>query len=153
MQVSVHAVGKRMPAWVEQGVADYSKRLPTHWRFQIKEVMQAQASDAATEIQTEANLLLNAIDDKHHVVALDPTGKTFSTEQLAAELERWQGLGKPLTFIVGGPRGLHSSCLDRANQSLSLSALTFPHPLVRVVLVEQLYRAHTLLINHPYHRA
>lgn len=142
-----------MPAWVEQGVADYTKRFPGHWKFQLKEVAQAQASDAATEIQSEGSLLLNTVTEKHHVVTLDPKGNSFTTEQLAIELERWQSLGKPLGFMIGGPRGLHSSCLDRANQSLSLSSLTFPHPLVRVLLAEQLYRAHTILTNHPYHRA
>ncbi len=141
-----------MPDWVAAGVEDYRKRLPSHWRFRIKEVVQAPASDRLSEMAVEAKSLLANVDAKSHLVCLDPHGKSWSTEDLASELERWQGLGKPLAFLIGGPQGLHQRCLDRADQSMSLSRLTFPHPLVRVVLLEQLYRAHSLLTNHPYHR-
>lgn len=153
MQISVHSVGKRMPNWVEAGVADYTKRLPAHWRFQFKEIAQSPTSDPSTEMAAEAKSLLSGIHCKHHVVALDPRGTCWTTEQLSSQLSRWQGLGKSLAFLIGGPHGLHSSCIERADQLMSLSALTFPHTLVRIMLVEQLYRAHTILINHPYHRA
>ena len=142
-----------MPSWVEAGIADYSKRLPGQWRFQFKEIAQSQSSDPVTEMAAEARLLLAGVNDKHHVIALDPRGTSWNTEQLSDQLSRWQGLGKSLVFLIGGPHGLHSTCSERADQLMSLSALTFPHPLVRVLLVEQLYRAHTLLTNHPYHRA
>ena len=101
----------------------------------------------------EAEALLAAIPEKAHVIALDNRGASWSTEQVAEQLERWQELGKSLVLLIGGADGLHPSVRQRADQMWSLSALTFPHPLVRVVLAEQLYRAQSLLDNHPYHRA
>ena len=142
-----------MPTWVQQGVGDYQKRLPSHWRFNLREFAQAKQPNAELAMQREAEVLLGATPDQAHVVALDNLGKQWSTTELSSQLENWQSLGKPIVFYIGGPDGLHSSCRDRSNQMWSLSALTYPHPLVRIVLLEQLYRAHSLLINHPYHRA
>ena len=101
----------------------------------------------------EADALLDAIPEKAHVIALDNLGVAWSTEQVSKQLESWQELGKSLVFLIGGADGLHPRARSRANQMWSLSNLTYPHPLVRVVLVEQLYRAQSLLDNHPYHRA
>jgi len=142
-----------MPAWVQQGVDDYSRRLPRHWRFSVREIAQATRGAVDARKSSEADNLLAALPDKAHVIALDNQGQAWSSEALARQLEQWQALGKPVAFLVGGPDGLHQRCLQRAEQSWSLSALTFPHPLVRVVVAEQLYRAHSLLSNHPYHRA
>lgn len=96
--------------------------------------------------------MLAAIDNSDYVVALDVTGKAWSTEQLSDQVSQWQMLGSNMALLVGGPDGLSDDCLARAQQRWSLSKLTFPHPLVRVVVAEQLYRAWTLLNNHPYHR-
>ncbi len=153
MQVSVFAVGRKMPAWVQQASTDYIKRMPKHWQFQLREFAQSQAQNPELIMAREADALLSAIPDKAHVVALDNRGSSWSTEQVAAQLETWQGLGKSLILLIGGADGLHPRCRERADQLWSLSSMTFPHPLVRVILVEQLYRARSLLDNHPYHRA
>ena len=104
-------------------------------------------------MREEGERILAAIPDNHHVVALDVKGKAWSTEQLAQQLAHWQADGRDVSLLVGGPDGLTDDCLQRANQRWSLSALTFPHPLVRIVMAEQLYRAWAVLQNHPYHRA
>ena len=142
-----------MPGWVEQASTDYSKRLPNRWKFQVREFQQAQGDSSDIIMSREADALLSAIPDKAHVVALDNRGSSWSTEQVAAGLESWQELGKNLILLIGGADGLHPRCRERADQLWSLSPLTFPHPLVRVILVEQLYRAQSLLDKHPYHRA
>ncbi len=153
MQISVYAVGRKMPAWVSQASDDYIKRMPRRWQFQVREFAQAQGDGKDVIMAREAEALLAAIPDKAHVIALDNRGASWSTEQVAEQLERWQELGKSLVLLIGGADGLHPSVRERADQMWSLSPLTFPHPLVRVVLAEQLYRAQSLLDNHPYHRA
>ncbi len=153
MQVSVYAVGKKMPAWVQTASADYVKRFPRRWQFTVKEFPQAQGDSSDVVMAKEADAILNAIPDKAHVIALDNRGSSWSSEKLASQLENWQELGKPLVLLIGGADGLHDRCRDRADQMWSLSPLTFPHPLVRILLVEQLYRAQSLLDGHPYHRA
>ena len=153
MNVALLSIGKRMPDWVAQGCNEYSKRLPSQWRFQLREFPQARGDTAEVRMAAESKTLLNAIDQKSHVIALDNRGATWSTEQLTRQLQGWLENGKPLNFVIGGPDGLHSSIRSRANQLVSLSPLTFPHPMVRVILLEQLYRAHSLSNNHPYHRA
>lgn len=142
-----------MPRWVEDASADYAKRLPGRWQYRVREFAQAQVDNCEVAMAREAAALCKAIPEKSHVIALDNLGKHWSTEQLATQLKNWQSLGKNLVFLIGGPDGLHTSCRERADQLWSLSPLTFPHPLVRVILVEQLYRAQSLLDNHPYHRA
>jgi len=142
-----------MPGWVQQASEDYSRRLPAHWQFCIREVPQANLGSAEVNKAKESDTLLAAITDKTHLVALDERGTAWSTKQLATQLENWQGLGKPVALFVGGPDGLATAVLERADQRFSLSKLTFPHPMVRVMLTEQLYRAQSIIDNHPYHRA
>ncbi len=153
MQLSLYAVGRKMPAWVQQGCSEYQKRLPRQWQFGVREVAQANLGSAALNKVKEGNALRASMAEKTHVVALDNRGSSWSTSDLAAQLQSWQALGKPVALIVGGPDGLDDVTLESSQQQWSLSNLTFPHPLVRVLVVEQLYRAHSLLINHPYHRA
>jgi len=147
------SIGKRMPKWVALGCDEYIKRFPKQWRFELQEFAQARDDTAALRMAAESRVLLQAINDKAHVVSLDTLGKPCSTEQLAESLGRWLELGKPINFLIGGADGLHNDCRQRANEAIALSALTFPHPLVRVIWLEQLYRAHSILQNHPYHRA
>ena len=147
------AIGRKMPDWVEQACADYSKRLPSRWQFKVRELAQAQGSTAELIMVKEADALMKAIPEKSYVIALDNRGKGWSTRELASQLGRWQTLGRNISLVIGGADGLHDSVRQRADQQWSLSALTFPHPLVRIILVEQLYRAQSLLDNHPYHRA
>lgn len=142
-----------MPDWVQKGSDDYVRRLPARWKFNLREFAQAQASTPEVVMAKEADKILSAVADKSHVVALDNLGSAWSTEQLANQLRHWQTLGKDITLIIGGADGLHESVRQRADQQWCLSPLTFPHPLVRIILMEQLYRAQSLLDNHPYHRA
>lgn len=145
-----------MPAWVESGIAEYRKRLPPEIQFDIREVALAQRGknpDLARAMQQEGEAMLAAISARDFVIALDVKGKTLSTEQFAVELAKWQQQGDPISILVGGPDGLAENCLQRAQQRWSLSALTLPHPIVRVVFAEQLYRAWSINSNHPYHRA
>ena len=142
-----------MPAWVVSSCSDYSKRLPKSFAFKIHELPQSRDSNAATAVRLEGELLLSKLDKQEFVVALHVTGKSLSTEAFADRLQQWQLQGRDVSLLIGGPDGLSADVLSRADWQLSLSAMTLPHPLARIVLVEQIYRAHTILINHPYHRA
>ncbi len=144
-----------MPKWVEQGVDEYCKRLPPELKLEVKEIAlgkRGKGADIRRAIASEGQQMQAAIGDRDRVVALDVKGKPWSTEQLAGNLRDWQLGGANVSLLVGGPDGLAQECLDRADQHWSLSALTLPHPLVRIVLAEQLYRAWTINNNHPYHR-
>lgn len=109
-------------------------------------------ASTAVAIEQEGDQMLAAVPDTHHVVALDIGGKDWSTEDLAQQLENWRMAGRDVSVLIGGPNGLARRCVERAQQRWSLSKLTLPHPLVRVLLAEQLYRAWTILQNHPYHK-
>ncbi len=155
MRIKLLAVGTKMPAWVEQGVNEYSKRLPPEIKFEIKEIplgKRGKGADIKRAIAAEGQQMLALIPQADKVIALEVTGKAWGTEKLAGELQQWQREGDNITLLVGGPDGLASECQARANQQWSLSALTLPHPLVRIVLAEQLYRAWAINNNHPYHR-
>jgi len=144
-----------MPKWVELGFQEYSKRMPREWKFSCHELSLAKRSKT-TNVDSlkekEAEQMLSCLPQSNHVVALDVLGKSLSTESLAEKLNQWQMLGKDVSILIGGPDGLHQSCLERANESVSLSKLTLPHPLVRIMIAEQLYRAWTITQNHPYHK-
>lgn len=150
MRISVIAVGTRMPAWVEQGIAEYSKRLPRELKLVWREIPLAKRGKG---VAVEGEQILKLISAGERVVALDVKGKRLSTETLARQLDAWQMSGDNYSILIGGPDGLSPACLARADLCWSLSDLTLPHPLVRVVLAEQLYRAWTITVNHPYHRA
>lgn len=144
-----------MPAWVASGVSEYQKRLPREWKFEWLEIPLGQRSksqDVNKAIRTEGEAILAAINSGEKVIALEVKGKNWSTEQLAKELSAWQMSGQDIVLLIGGPDGLSDSCRERADILWSLSALTLPHPLVRVLLTEQLYRAWSLMNNHPYHK-
>jgi len=156
MRIKLIAVGGKMPDWVNSGFTEYAKRLPHELKLEVIEVplgQRGKGADIQRAIAKESKQLLAAIEEKDQVVALDVKGNAWSTEQLAQKLSEWQMSGTNVALLVGGPDGLSPDCLQRAGQSWSLSKLTFPHPLVRVVVAEQLYRAWTLLNNHPYHRS
>src|SRR6185369_3963466 len=151
MRAWLIAVGERMPAWVQEGYAEYAKRLARELPLQLVEV-STKSRDPARITADEGAALLAAIPKGAHVVALDGRGKPWSSEELAAQLTRWRMQGKDLALLIGGADGLAPAALERADQHWSLGPLTLPHPLVRIVVAEQLYRATTLLGNHPYHR-
>lgn len=155
MRIRLIAVGTKMPAWVAQGVDEYCKRLPPELKLEVKEISlgkRGKGADIRRAIASEGKQMLAAIGSQDTVIALDVKGKPWSTETLAQEVRGWQLEGNNISLLVGGPDGLAAECLQRANRRWSLSALTLPHPLVRIVLVEQLYRAWTINSNHPYHR-
>jgi 23S rRNA (pseudouridine1915-N3)-methyltransferase len=145
-----------MPDWVKAGCNEYSKRMPAELRIESVDIplgSRGKNQPKAKAIETESQGLLRAISNNDFVVALDVLGQSMSTEKLAKQLDNWQMNGQNVCLMVGGPDGLSSQCLARANLRWSLSDLTLPHPLVRIVLMEQLYRAWTINNNHPYHRS
>ena len=155
MQIHLISVGKKMPAWVEQGYQDYSKRLPKECALHLKEISagkRTQKSDTQKIIREEGAKMLAAIPARSHIVMLDVLGKPWSTKQLSQQLKRWLESGQNVVLLIGGPEGLSDAVKEKAQQSWSLSNLTFPHPLARVLVSEQIYRAWSLLQNHPYHR-
>ena len=154
MRAALIAVGTKMPDWVEQGYAEYARRLARDLPLQLIEIAtKSRGRDTARAIADEGAALLAAIPKGAHVVALDGRGKTWSSEQLADQVARWRMQGRDLAFLIGGPDGLAPAARDRADQHWSLGPATLPHPLVRIVLAEQLYRAVSQLNGHPYHRA
>ena len=145
-----------MPSWVEAGCTEYGKRMPPELRIETIEIAlgaRGKNQPASKAIEKESQALLKAIGAQDFVVALDVIGRTLSTEKLASKLADWQMNGRDVCLIIGGPDGLSAECLARANMRWSLSDLTLPHPLVRIVLMEQMYRAWTINANHPYHRS
>lgn len=155
MRIYLLAVGQRMPDWVAQGFAEYQKRLPRECSLQLKEIAPGRRGknySPQKAMEEEADRILAAIPDNCRVWALDEHGKSFSTRQLSQQLDDWLQDGRDLALLVGGPEGLAPRVKQQVEQLWSLSALTLPHPMVRVLLAEQLYRAWTILQNHPYHR-
>lgn len=155
MRVRIIAVGTKMPSWVQEASQDYIKRFPREWQVEFVEIPlghRGKGQDSQKAIAKEGSLMLAAINPRERVIALDVKGKSWSTEQLSAHMESWQMAGANIALLVGGPDGLAPECLARADQAWSLSPLTLPHPLVRVLLAEQLYRGWTILKNHPYHK-
>lgn len=149
------AAANRQPAWVEDGYAEYAKRLRGRHTLEIKVVALARrtkAAPAARAVEDEGERLLKALPAGAHVVALDEAGTRFSTPALAERLAAWERHGAPVALLIGGPDGLSPACFARAAETWSLSPLTLPHGLVRIVAAEALYRAASLLAGHPYHR-
>ncbi|WP_299315882.1 23S rRNA (pseudouridine(1915)-N(3))-methyltransferase RlmH [uncultured Halomonas sp.] len=155
MRVRLLAVGTRMPAWVTQGVEEYRKRLPRDFALEVEEIAPGQRgknADVPRAMAQEAERIRARLRGDEHVVALEVGGKPWSTEQLAEQAEGWRLEGRDVVLLVGGPDGLEAGLSASADQRWSLSPLTLPHPLVRILLAEQLYRAWTLMVGHPYHR-
>ena len=156
MRIHLIAVGTRMPAWVTAAYQEYSKRLPRECCLQLREIPLSKRRKSLSSVQAadeEGQQMLASIPKDCTVIAMDVLGKAWSTEQLAGRLHDWLGSGRDVVLLVGGPDGLSPACLTRADLKWSLSALTYPHSLVRVVLAEQLYRAWTINSGHPYHRS
>ncbi len=155
MRFKIIAVGTRMPGWVEDGFKDYAKRLPRDFSVEMVELALGQRGKNASvskAIAKEGEQMLAAIPKGDKVIALDVLGKPWSTEKLASNLANWSMECSNYSLLIGGPDGLAPECLARAEATWSMSALTLPHPLVRIVLIEQLYRAWSILNNHPYHK-
>lgn len=145
-----------MPQWVEEGVAEYRKRLPRDFELTITEIPLSQRTKTTNLIQAiarEGEACLKAVAAGDFVAALDVKGKMLGTEQMAARVGELRDGGRNISLLVGGPDGLAPACIERADALWSLSALTFPHPVVRIIVAEQIYRVWSLLNRHPYHRA
>lgn len=155
MQIYLIAVGRRMPQWVDNAYNEYARRMPRHCSLKLIEInagKRSKSADVARINREEGERLLEAIPAGSRVIALERTGREKSTEQLATAMEKWLAGGQDVVLLVGGPEGLSQSCLGRADECWSLSKMTLAHPLVRVVLAEQLYRAWSIIANLPYHR-
>lgn len=149
MRIGVLSLGQKMPDWMQVGWQLYARRMPPGLSLTLHELPVAGKQARLSE-QTSA-LLKHSTGS--HRVALDMRGQAWSSEQLAAQMQDWQQLGRDVTFLLGGADGLQPAVLQAADQCWSLGPLTFPHMLVRVLLAEQLYRAATILQGHPYHRS
>ncbi|MCH8896069.1 MAG: 23S rRNA (pseudouridine(1915)-N(3))-methyltransferase RlmH [Gammaproteobacteria bacterium] len=156
MRLTLIAAGTRMPAWVEQGYQEYARRLGGDCRLELVEIplgLRTRRSTGDRAKKEEGERMLRQVAAGDRVIALEVTGKSLDTEGLARCLEDWRRDGRNVALLIGGPDGLSAACLQKAEFKLSLSALTLPHGMVRVLLAEQIYRAWSLLHNHPYHRA
>ena len=155
MQIYLIAIGQRMDAWVQQAYDEFAKRLPHECRLQLVEVpanKRTKNTDVQRAIKEEGQRLLASIPSNSLVYALDSAGLQWSTEKLADQLDHWLVDGRDIVFLIGGPDGLSEQCKSRADACLSLSKLTFPHPMARIIIAEQIYRAWSILKGHPYHR-
>lgn len=155
MKIRLLAVGHRMPDWVQQGFEEYQRRLPRDCSLELVEINPARRGKNAGPpqwIREEGQNMLQQMRPGNRVIALEVRGAAWSTPKLAQQLENWKLSGSDIELLVGGPDGLCQNCVSRADQLWSLSPLTLPHPLVRVILAEQLYRAWSITQGHPYHR-
>nr|WP_228525896.1 23S rRNA (pseudouridine(1915)-N(3))-methyltransferase RlmH [Pantoea ananatis] len=149
------AVGTKMPDWVQTGFMEYLRRFPKDMPFELTEVpagKRGKNADIKRILEKEGEAMLAATGKGNRIVTLDIPGQPWETPQLAQQLERWKQDGRDVSLLIGGPEGLAPACKAAAEQSWSLSTLTLPHPLVRVLVAESLYRAWSITTNHPYHR-
>lgn len=158
MNIQIIAIGTKMPSWVTEAYQEYQKRLLPDIQLQLKEIpLQNRArcknsADIQKCMHIESQQILTNIKPNNFTIALDSRGAQYTSEQLAEQLNTWKQLAKPINILIGGPEGYTLETLEKANAKWSLSTLTFPHPIVRIILAEQLYRAQSILKGHPYHR-
>lgn len=155
MRVRLISVGSKMPAWVDEGYREYSRRLGSDLKLDLIEIplnRRGKGADISRLQEKEAGQMLTAAGQGDLIVTMEITGKSWSTEKLADNMGEWMHSGRNVSLMVGGPEGLHPGVMARADLRWSLSPLTLPHPLVRVVVAEQVYRAWSILKNHPYHK-
>ncbi|MFC4699074.1 23S rRNA (pseudouridine(1915)-N(3))-methyltransferase RlmH [Glaciecola siphonariae] len=155
MHIQIVAVGNKMPKWVVEGVNEYVKRFPIDCRVNFTEIApgkRGKTTNIDKTIFDEGHRCLQSIAKGNRIVALEVDGKAWSTPQLAQQIERWKMDGRDVSLLIGGPEGLSKACKEAAEQTWSLSKLTLPHPMVRVIVAEALYRAWSVTQNHPYHR-
>lgn len=156
VKLHILAVGQRMPDWIETGWNEYAKRMPADFPLILREIKPEPRSGGKTPAQmmeAEARRIEAALPPQCTLVILDEHGRDYTTMKLSQAMQEWRQEGRDVAFIIGGPDGLDASLKQRGHLALRLSSLTLPHPFVRVMLAEQLYRAWTILQNHPYHRS
>ncbi|NDV13653.1 23S rRNA (pseudouridine(1915)-N(3))-methyltransferase RlmH [Crenobacter caeni] len=155
MKITLLAVGTKMPRWVDEAFNDYAKRFGRDISFELKEIKPEKRGGGVTAdkgIAAEHARIVAALPARCRLVVLDERGRNWTSVQLAGQLKEWMAGGDDIAFVIGGADGLSDELKARADLLLQLSAMTLPHGMVRVMLVEQLYRAHSILNNHPYHR-
>ena len=155
MKLIILAVGHKMPDWITSGFNEYAKRMPREAKIELVEIKPEPRTTGKTVpqiMEAEAQRIRAALPNDVFRVVLDERGNHLTTRQLTQQLQDWLRGGRDVAFIIGGADGLHESIRSTANLMLALSAMVLPHGMVRVLLAEQLYRAHSLLHNHPYHR-
>jgi|APSaa5957512535_1039671.scaffolds.fasta_scaffold290799_1 23S rRNA (pseudouridine1915-N3)-methyltransferase len=156
MKIKILALGEKMPKWVQEGYQEYQKRLSSSSiKLEMVELPIAKRgknNNTQKLMAQEAKSILNKLSDNDYIVVLDPQGKMTSTEDLAVKIESWQQTQPNVALIIGGPDGIDTEIKKMAQEKISFSRMTFPHPIVRIVLVEQIYRAWTILQGHPYHK-
>ncbi len=154
-EITLIAMGNKMPAWVTEASREFIKRLHEQFKFKLIEIpllRRTTPHQLPNILEKEADKLLQALPKDAHIIALDAKGKHFTSEQFANHLSQLQDIKSHLCFVIGGPEGLPDVLRTRSNELLSLSKFTFPHPIARIVLLEALYRAWSILNNHPYHK-
>jgi 23S rRNA (pseudouridine1915-N3)-methyltransferase len=155
MKLLIIAVGARMPDWVDTAWDDYAKRMPPEWQVSLKEIKPEPRTSGKTPAQmmaAESKRILAAIPEGALRIALDENGRDYSTKKFSEVMQGWQDHAQTVAIIIGGPDGLDPELKASCSSMIRLSSMTMPHPLVRVVLIEQIYRAWSILVNHPYHR-
>lgn len=155
MRIRLLTITHKSPSWIQEGYEEYAKRLPASCALELVEIpaeKRTANADLKRIAEREAEKMLAAIKPTHKVIALDVKGKLWSTEDLAEQLAIWQQSGRHIDLLVGGPEGLAPILLQKAEEKWSLSPLTFPHIIVRLIVAEQIYRAHSIIQGHPYHR-
>lgn len=155
MKIRIIAIGQKMPTWVSDGYEEYAKRINDDCQLELVELpmQKRQKNNNVEQLKDkEAKTIFDALKSSERIVVLDVLGKAISTHQLSDFLKDWQMDGRNVAIVIGGPDGLAGTILEKADHKISLSKLTLPHPLVRVLLAEQLYRAWSINHGHPYHR-
>lgn len=156
MRIKLLALGEKMPAWVQEGVNEYQKRLTgSSVQLQVIELPIAKRTKTGSIdgwLAQEAKTVLSKLNEQDHLVILDVQSKLISTEELAQKMENWQQNTPNVAILIGGPDGIDDSVKRLAKEKISLSKMTFPHPIVRIIFAEQIYRAWTILQGHPYHK-
>jgi 23S rRNA (pseudouridine1915-N3)-methyltransferase len=155
MQIAVISASARQPDWVRTGFETYAKRLRGNCSLSLIETALAKRGKTVAlprALEQEGERMLAAVPKGAHLVALDESARQYGTAELATRLEAWLAGGRPVALLIGGPDGLADACLERADERWSLSPLTLPHGLVRIIVAEAVYRAWSLLEHHPYHR-
>lgn len=155
MKIRLLAVGLKMPKWVQQTFNDYNTRLAKNQKIELVEippVHRSKTTNISNAMQEEGSRILSALKPSEKLIILDEFGKPISTKNLAQSIKNWQMESFDIAIVIGGADGISRDVKDKAFQKWSLSLLTFPHPLVRVIIIEQIYRAYSVIANHPYHR-
>jgi 23S rRNA (pseudouridine1915-N3)-methyltransferase len=155
MKIKIISLGEKPPKWVNDGFNEYKKRLSKSLALELIELPIAKRTKTGNPklwMEQEAKTILNKLGDNEHLVILDVSSKIISTEELAVKMQNWRLNNPNVVILIGGPDGIDDSIKKIAKEKISISKMTFPHPIVRIIITEQLYRAYTILEGHPYHK-